>query len=153
MLFLRSVDVFGAIAGEDLVPVAMVAEEANFRAGEILVRQGESGDGLYVIVEGEVDVVVEDVGRELESGSLTPAGRRPVAVRGAGSVIGEMAVLSGGPRLATCVAMSDILTLRLRRDDFLELLAERPALALGVISVLTQRLDEVTRRLAEALPS
>lgn len=136
VLFLRSVDMFGSIAGEDLAVVAMVADERSFPAGETLVRQGEPGEGLYVIVEGEVEVTAEGGGH--------------VAMRGVGSVIGEMAVLSGGPRMATCVAVSDVFTLRLQRRDFLVLLAERPALALGVIAVLTQRLDEATRRLAEA---
>jgi|SRR5947209_20386087 len=135
VLFLRSVDMFSAIAGEDLAAVAMAAEEVRFRASEIVVEEGEPGEGLYVIVHGDVEVAVD--------------GARRVAVRGAGSVIGEMAVLSGGPRLATCVALDEVLTLRLRRDDFQELLGERPALALGVIAVLMQRLDEATRRLAE----
>jgi CRP-like cAMP-binding protein len=136
VLFLRSVDVFGAITGEDLAPVAIVAEEVAFRTGETIIGQGEPGEGLYVIVDGEVAVVIQGAGQ--------------VAVRGPGSVIGEMAVLSGGPRTATCVAVSEVLALQVRRDDFLELLVERPALALGVIGVLTQRLDEATRRLAEA---
>jgi CRP-like cAMP-binding protein len=136
VLFLRSVEVFGDLAGEDLAPVAMVAEEIGFRPGEAIVRAGEPGDGLYVIVDGRVNVTVE--------------GRGQVAVRGQGDVIGEMAVLSGRPRVATCVASGEVLTLRLRRDDFLAIMAERPAVALGVVRVLTERLEQATQRLASA---
>jgi CRP-like cAMP-binding protein len=136
VLFLRSVEMFGAVAGEDLAPVAVVAQEMSFRPGENLVRQGEPGEGLYVIVDGEVSVRIDGEGE--------------VAMRRPGNVVGEMAVLSGGPRTASCVAVGDVLALKVRRDDFLELLAERPALALGVIAVLTERLDEATRHVAEA---
>ncbi|HEX8919058.1 MAG TPA: cyclic nucleotide-binding domain-containing protein [Chloroflexota bacterium] len=134
VLFLRTVDLFSGIAGEDLAPLATVAEEARFKAGDILIRQGEVGDGLYIIVDGEVEIRASSDSQ--------------IAVRRSGSVIGEMAVLSGQLRSATCIAASEVLALRMLRDDFLEMLAERPALALGIINILTQRLTEVTQRLA-----
>jgi CRP-like cAMP-binding protein len=134
VLFLRSVEVFGDVAGEDLASIAEVSEEVSFHAGEAIVRQGEPGDGLYVIVDGGVSIIVEGSGQ--------------VAVRGPGNVVGEMAVLSGRPRAATCVAVGEVLALRLLRDDFLEIMTERQAVAVGVVRVLTERLDEATQRLA-----
>ncbi len=62
--------------------------------------------------------------------------------------MGEMAILSERPRSADCVAITDITALRIDRDTFWELLAERPPLALGVIKVLVRRLDEATQRLS-----
>lgn len=132
VLILRSADIFATVEGEDLAPLAMAAEEVRFAEGEALFREAEPGDSLHVLVNGDVSVEAEGAGR--------------VAVRHPGTVIGEMSVLSGRPRSATCVAISELLTLRLRRDDFLEMLAERPALALAVIQVLTQRLDEAIQR-------
>lgn len=134
VLFLRSADIFSALTGEDLAPVAMVAQEVNIGAGELFIRRGESGECLYVIVDGEAGVVVPGVGQ--------------VAVHGPGSVLGEMAILAGAPRSVDCVASTDVLALRVDRDDFLELLTERPPLAVGVIKVLTRRLDEATRALS-----
>ena len=134
VLFLRSVDIFSGVAGEDLAPLAMVADEARFGQGETVVRPGTPGDDLYVIVDGEIGVIA-------------PTGEQ-IAQRGPGSVIGEMAVLSGRPRSATCVALGEVVALRILREDVLEMLAERPALAMGVIQVLTERLDEATRLLA-----
>lgn len=134
VLFLKAADIFGAVSGEDLAPVAMVAQEVYFSAGETFIQQGESGDCLYVIVDGEARVVVRGVGQ--------------VATRGPRSVIGEMAIISGRPRTAQCVAITDITALKVDRDDFWELLGERPALALGVIKVLSERFDEAVRNMA-----
>ncbi|MGI8828069.1 MAG: cyclic nucleotide-binding domain-containing protein [Chloroflexota bacterium] len=136
VLFLRSADIFSAVTGEDLAPLAMVAQEVRFEAGETFIRHGEAGDCLYVVVDGEVGVVVDGVGQ--------------VAVRGPGSVQGEMAILADRPRSVDCVAIDGVLALRVDRDDFLELLAERPTLALGVIKVLTQRLYQATEELSRA---
>jgi CRP-like cAMP-binding protein len=59
-----------------------------------------------------------------------------------------MALLSDLPRSAPCLALTEVLALRIDRDDFLELLAERSPLALGIIKVLTRRLTEMTRKAA-----
>jgi CRP-like cAMP-binding protein len=139
ILFLRSADIFSTVSGEDLVPVAMVAQEVRFTARERFIRQGEPGDCLYVIVDGEAGVILSGAGQ--------------VAVRGPGSVLGEMAILADQPRSADCVASSEVLALRVDRDDFLELLAERPPLALGIIKVLTRRLTEATQELSRASQS
>jgi len=135
VLFLKSADIFSAIAGEDLIPVASVAEEVSFQVGETFIRQGEPGDCLYVVVDGEASVEARGVGQ--------------IAVHGPRSVLGEMAILSGRPRSADCTAITDIIALRVDRNDFLDLLAERPPLALGVIKVLTQRLEEATQHLSK----
>ena len=133
VLFLKSADIFGAVAAEDLVPVARVAEEVSFAAGETFIRQGEPGECVYVIVDGEAGIVVSGVGQ--------------VAVRGPRSALGEMAILSDQPRTADCTAITEVTALVIARDDIWELLAERPPLALGVIKVLSQRLDEATKQL------
>jgi CRP/FNR family transcriptional regulator, cyclic AMP receptor protein len=134
VLFLKSVGVFSAIPGEELAPLAAVARELVFSEGDTFIREGEFGDSLYIIVDGEVDVRV---------------GGDHVATRGAGSVVGEMAVLSGHPRTATCTASTEVFALQLIRDDFMEMIAERPAVAIGVIGVLVERLDQATQQLAD----
>jgi CRP/FNR family cyclic AMP-dependent transcriptional regulator len=52
ILFLKSADLFSQIASEDLVPVAHVAQEVHFSAGETFIRQGDAGECLYLIVHG-----------------------------------------------------------------------------------------------------
>ncbi|MGI9146588.1 MAG: cyclic nucleotide-binding domain-containing protein [Chloroflexota bacterium] len=135
VLFLRSADIFSAVASEDLVGVSLAAEETTVQAGEVLIRQGDPGDCLYVLVSGEVRVVVRGQGQ--------------VAVLGPNSVVGELGLLSGRPRTADCMATVETLALRLARDEFWALMEDRPAVALGVIRVLTRRIEDTTARLAQ----
>lgn len=100
--------------------------------GERFIVEGDPGDCLYVTVRGEVDIVVDGVGK--------------VATRGERSVNGEMALLSSTARTASCVAATAVEALRIDRREFLELLRERPELGLGIIQVLARRLDEVSRK-------
>jgi CRP-like cAMP-binding protein len=138
VLLLREAEIFKAISSEDLVPVARVAREITIPAGATFIREGEIGDCLYVILSGEASVVVPGAGQ--------------VATRGPRSVIGEMAVISGQPRSADCVATTEITAIRVDRDEFWELLSERPPLALGVIAILTQRLDEAVKTMSTLRP-
>jgi CRP-like cAMP-binding protein len=133
VLFLKSVPLFRALAGEDLAPVAAIADEASFAPGDVLIRQGDVGDCLYVLIDGQVDVIVD--------------GRVAVAREGARAIVGEMAVLTDAPRTASCVAVEDTLALRIGREEFWELLQEHPSIALGVIREMGARLEEMHRRL------
>ena len=133
ILFLKGAELFDQIDGEDLAAVALVAQEVQFAAGETLIRQGDPGDCLYIIVEGQASVSIRGVGL--------------VATREAKRSIGEMGIISRRPRSADCVALTETAALRIDRDDFWQLLAERPQLALGVINVLSQRLDEAVENL------
>ena len=133
VLFLKGAELFDRIDGEDLAAVAHVAEEVQFAAGDTLIRQGDPGDCLYILVEGRVSISVRGVG--------------VVATREAKHSVGEMGIISSRPRSADCVALSDGAALRIDRDDFWQLLTEKSQLALGVIGVLSQRLDEAVENL------
>ncbi|MDQ4077816.1 MAG: HEAT repeat domain-containing protein [Chloroflexota bacterium] len=128
VLFLQGVELFREIPGEALIPVAAIAEEVTFELGETFIRQGEVGDCLYVIVAGEVSVVISELGE--------------VVRRGSRDIIGEMAIISHQPRSADCIALTDVTALRIDQGDFWELLSETPLMARGIIRVLTQKLNE-----------
>lgn len=136
VLFLRSAELFSQLAGEDLLPLAQVAQEVHFQAGETFIRQNEAGSCLYVIVDGEASIVVRGFGQ--------------LGTRGPRGAIGEMAIIWQRPRSADCRALTDITALRIDHDDFWELMEERPALAKGVIRVLAQRLDHMMENLQHA---
>jgi CRP-like cAMP-binding protein len=133
ILFLKGAELFNEIASEDLAPVALVAQEVHFSSGETLISQGDPGDCLYIIVDGEASINIRGVGA--------------VATRQAKSSIGEMGIISRNPRTADCLALTDVTALRIDHDDFWELLAEKPPLALGVIKALSKRLDEAVANL------
>jgi CRP-like cAMP-binding protein len=133
VLFLKSIHLFDRIPSEQLVKVAEIAQEVEFEPDEYFIKQGEPGDCLYVVVEGEASVVLAGVG--------------VVSQIQAKGVLGEMALLSGEPRSASCVAKGQLLTLKIERNDFWALLEERPEISLGIIKMLVQNLNLANRQL------
>jgi HEAT repeat protein/predicted MFS family arabinose efflux permease len=126
VIFLRKVPLFGALPPQDLQPIAAVAEEYLFPEGEMLAAVGEPGDTMYVIVDGEVQVLGGD--------------EQELAVFGPGDFIGEMAVISSKPRAASLLAKSAVHVLELRKPAFEAILRERPETALAMMRVLCERL-------------
>jgi HEAT repeat protein len=122
VIFLRKVPLFEALPPQELEPIAAVAQEEDFSEGELLAVRGEPGDTLYVIIDGQVQVVGAD--------------ERELAVRGPGDFIGEMAVISSKPRAASLLATSDVRVLELHKPAFEAILRERPETALAVMRVL-----------------
>ena len=138
VLFLKSVSLFDQIPSEQLVGVAQIAREVEFEAGEIFIKQGEQGDCLYIIVEGEAEVTLAGVG--------TVSQMQPK------SIIGEMSILSGQPRSANGIARTPLLTLKIDRHDFWLLLEERAEIALAIIKVLARNLEIANQKL-QAYPA
>ena len=135
VLFFRSVDLFDQISGEDLVQVAQVAQEVTFSAGEQFITQGDVGNCLYIIVDGTAQVTVDGVGQ--------------IRTLGANSIIGEMAILASHLRTASCLAVTDMMALRIDYDDFQELMTDFPALALNIIKALVWRLEETNQKMGQ----
>lgn len=129
VLFLHRVPLFAELDPADLQQVARIATERGFDDGDVLFRQGETGDALYVVTDGSLRI--EQDGRQ-------------IATRGPGQVVGEMAVVNAVPRIATVAAAGRAKTLRIARADFESILRDRPETALGVIRVLSERLREAT---------
>jgi HEAT repeat protein len=137
VLFLRKVPLFAGLAPQDLKHVAAVADERAFVDDETIAGQGEPGDELHIVVDGEVRVLWMDPDAGSES---------ELARRSQGDVVGEMALITQEPRMASLVAAGEVRTLRLGRKEFEGVLRERPDTALAVIRVLSQRLVESASR-------
>jgi CRP-like cAMP-binding protein len=132
---------FRGLPDEDLVTVARKADTHSIKQGEVLIRQGDEGDSLFMIHEGWVKIVTQDSkGEELIINKCGP-----------GETIGEMALLDQAPRSATVVALSDAQVLELRREDFLEILDQRPDLALALIRSYSSRLRFSTTYIQKAI--
>ncbi len=125
---IRSVPLFSEFGDKDLQRVASIAKEVEFPAGREIAKQGESGVGFHMIVEGEVSVSVDGT----THASLGP-----------GSYFGEMSLLDGRPRSATVAATSDLKTISLTSWDFNALLDQYPELARKLLVELCRRLRSV----------
>lgn len=131
VLFLKNIDLFEKIPAEDLYPIAAIAEEVNFATGAEFIKDGDEGDCLYLIVDGLVKV---------------HRGQTVFVELGEETCVGEMAILDAEPRSASVTALTDLVLLRISRDDFSELLIEKPEIARGILQVLTHRLREANKR-------
>lgn len=129
---LRGVPLFRELAPADLAAVAGTATEHAFGDGTVIARQGDPGDAMHVVVTGEVRVLVEGDGHQISE----VARRRP------GYFVGEMAILSHEPRMASIVAAGDVRTLSIDRKRFQRILRERPDASLAVMRELCLRLRE-----------
>ena len=125
VLFLKGVDLFSQIPAEDLAQIEQIAVETHFDRGQCIIKQGEIGDCLYLIIEGEVKVVMDEV---------------EIARLGEKECVGEMSILDSEPRSASVFAVTDVVLLKIKQEDFYEMISERPEIAQGVITVLTRRL-------------
>jgi CRP-like cAMP-binding protein len=122
---LAGVPLFAGISDESMKRLAEVAGEVEFPAGAYIVRQGQIGTGLYVIVTGRARVI---------------RGSDELAELGEGEFFGELAVIDQQPRMASVQAETDVTCLALASWDLLSLLENDPALSLNLIKGLTERL-------------
>jgi HEAT repeat protein len=132
VLFLRKVPLFADLPPHDLQPIAEVATEHSYEEGDTIAEQGEPGEEMYIIVAGYVMVILREPGGHL----------RVLAVRSAGEVIGEMAVITSAPRMAALAARGPVRLLTIGRRQFEAILRERPETSLAVMRVLCQRLAD-----------
>ncbi|HUG14299.1 MAG TPA: DUF5995 family protein [Thermomicrobiales bacterium] len=131
VLLLKNAELFVDIPAEDLSEIAEIVQSGAFRKDRRLITAGEPGDALYLLVRGEVDVLSAD-GRKLAR--VTPY-----------AVLGETSILLDEPCSATCVAATSGQALRIRRVDFERILLDYPDVTLGLLRVMTRRMQAANR--------
>lgn len=124
-LQLRSVPIFERLSVEQLLDLAKLLREEVHAGGATIVREGQCGSGMYVILEGQVEVV---------------RGEEHIAELGPPEFFGEMAVLDGEARSATVRAVTGVRLLRLERQDLLAVMEDNAAIGIAVAQSLAQRL-------------
>lgn len=136
---LRRVHLFAGMDPSKLKLLAFSSDRVHFAEGEELFHQGDAGDAAYVLLTGKVDVLVD-----------TPAGCVRVAEMSGNTIVGEIAILSEGPRTATVCAATPVEALRIRKEQFFKLMSDFPDLTVKVMRVLAERLTRTTTELSLA---
>lgn len=121
---LDRVSIFAPLASADREALAASMRAAMFTAGEVILREGARGDSLLVVLDGEVSVTL---------------GAREVGRLGAGDVMGEMSLMTGAPRQATCTARTEVSCLALDHAALRPLLTAREGLAAAIAELLAAR--------------
>lgn len=137
---LARVPLFTDLPESELRVLAESCRSRRFKAGEALFHEEDPGTGLFLLRSGRVSIV-----------RIAPSGAETMLhIYRPGEGLGEMALVDGGPRSATAVALEPVEALFLHRDEFLALLERRPQVALAVlqkVSGLVRRLNEQVQAL------
>ena len=128
---LPAVGIFSELGADERAALMAELETRALKRGDVLVRQGDAADALYIVISGRFAVTLD--------------GRRdPLTEIGPDQPIGEIAFLTGGTRTATVSAMRDSLVLRLGRAEFERISAKCPGIWRTLTTALSQRLAATT---------
>ncbi len=136
MMTIERSKLFSELAPGELEALAVQAEERLYGPGAEIFKEGESGDGIYLIGSGTVEI----------SGFVAPNVRKVFSKIGAGDFFGEMAVLDSKPRSACAVAVTEATVYFIRQHEMLRLLGNSPGLALVLLREISQRTRDFNRQ-------
>ena len=137
---LKQVAIFSGLSEEALATIARRATRRTLLTGDVLMKKGDPGDSLFLIHHGMVKITtVNSKGEELVLNQW-----------GDGAALGEMALLDGGVRSASAIALKDTEVLELSRETFEEII-QNPAVSLAIIKDATSRLRFATTYIERAI--
>jgi len=133
---LEASKLFCQLSPPELSALRRVAREQTFSPGHEIFKEGDSGDGVYVVREGVVEI----------SGRVEGSGRLVFSQVGPGEIFGEMAVIEDKPRSAGAAAKGEVSVYFIPRAEMLALIERSPALALALLREVSHRLREFNRQ-------
>lgn len=138
---------FADLDWKDVQGLANYVQCYRVQAGTVVFTEGDAGNYMCLLVQGQVEVLKSD-----QDGN---AHRIVLVTRG--KTVGEMSIIDGEPRSATCIATQDSVLLLLTKDNFTRIIHDRPGLAVHILAklakLMSQRLRGVSGQLVEYLES
>ncbi len=131
-IILKSVDLFKSIPAENLSRVAQITEEVSFDANAPIFAEGDYGDSLFIVVDGNVKI---------------HKGAQELAMLGKGTCLGEMALLDDEPRSADATVTEDSTLFKIEQEGFYEVMGSQSDIMEGIIKLLTGRLRVANEKL------
>jgi CRP/FNR family transcriptional regulator, cyclic AMP receptor protein len=132
---------FAGLSEETTALLEAGIQKRSFRRGEVIFHKGDPGSSMYLIVEGQVRIVLpSDAGEEALLGVLDT-----------GDFFGDLSLIDGQPRSATIIASEPTETVVLHRDDFLKVVHSNPSVAIDMLKVLARRLRETDEFVEDAV--
>lgn len=140
ILRLKTIEIFRQLSINELAAIASVTRQTSFPKDSVIIREGEPGDTLYLIIEGSVTVNKRQAdGKDLELDQIN-----------AGDYFGEMALFEDIPRTATIRTISECHVLSLNKHEFEEIVHEYPQIPLAICRVLSGRIRKLHRKITSA---
>lgn len=137
VIHLKKIPMFSGLQARELAAIGSIAKERSFPTGSLIIREGSTGDSLFLVLRGRVSVVKGMVSSE----------PLLLAEMGPDECFGEMALFDRQPRSASVVALEDTEVLELGRFEFEEIMREFPGIAIHACRVFTRRLRELHEKL------
>ncbi|HWQ40206.1 MAG TPA: cyclic nucleotide-binding domain-containing protein [Burkholderiales bacterium] len=132
---------FADFTREDVERLSAFMHVYRAEPGQTIIREGDVDDYMLLIVQGRVDIVKAD----------SHGKPQPMTTVGAGALIGEMSMIDGEPRFATCVATEPTVFAVISRDSMVQIILEEPSLGakilIKLVTVLSQRLRKTSSNL------
>ncbi len=138
--FLRKVSLFEDLDDRSINAIANAVVEQSYAPGQEILREGDSGVGVFIIRSGRVEVLQKRGGEPVKLGEIGP-----------GDFFGDMALLDDFPRSATVRTLDPTTCLGLTRWHFRGILESHPQIALAILPVLTKRIRNAEKAVAEAM--
>jgi uncharacterized membrane protein len=136
---LRAISLFEGLADDDLRALAQTLGERSARAGEMIFHQGEAATTMFIVADGHVNIHLPgEQSRRISLKDITQ-----------GEYFGELSLFDHMPRSASAVATTDVTLLELSADTLSRYLETRPAAAMAILRVMTQRLRATNTLLSE----
>ena len=127
MDFLRTTEIFARVPDDLVARISQDIEEVVASKGTTLMRAGETGDAVYLVVKGALNIERDGI---------------HFATLNAGDSVGEFALVDDGPRSADVIAATDAVLLRWERRAFQETLSQSPGVASGLLTILVRKLRQ-----------
>ena len=130
---MKQIPMFREVELSKLKLLALASERLDYAPDEVVFREGDTPDAVYVILSGSVAVLRESAGGVLRLAELQQ-----------GAIVGEVAVLCGSRRTATIAAVGPVSALKIDKTTFLDMMMQTPQLAMAVNRELARRLEGAT---------
>ncbi|NUN68300.1 MAG: DUF1003 domain-containing protein [Bacteroidetes bacterium] len=141
--FLSKIPIFKFLPEEDHVSLVSLWRVRALKAGETLFRKGEPGSSMFVIEEGEMEIVLP---------VDPPVNEVQLSILREGEFFGELSLFADTPRTATARAVTDTKLVEMQRGDFITFVMERPSVGISMLSEMAKRL-QMTNELISNLAS
>ena len=141
--FLMKIPIFKFLPEEDHVSLVSLWRMKTVKAGEVLFRKGEPGSSMFVIEEGEIEILLP---------VDPPVNEVQLSVMREGEFFGELSLFADTPRTATARALIETRLVEMQRGDFITFVMERPSIGISMLAEMAKRL-QMTNELISSLAS
>ena len=139
ILLLKKIEMFEGLTVAELAAVGSVTQDVHYQPGEVVIKRGDMGETMYLMISGEVSVHIGDEsGQEIEVDRIRE-----------GDYFGEMALFEDVARSATIRTETDSRLLMLHKQEFNEIVKEYPEIALTICKVLSSRIRTLHEKIKQ----